>query len=149
MDKKLATFTKYLLDFMLISGIGIVATLPFSFRFLGERYIRPIQKEYLLYLIVFGIAGIFGILIVYELRKMIKSVLAEHCFVRANVKSLNAMAAYSMGIFGLFLVKLLWVPTWATAIILLVFFIAAVFSRVLSQVFLRAILYKEETDFTI
>lgn len=149
MDKKLATFTKYLLDFMLVSGIGMVATLPFSFRFLGERYIRQIQKGYLLYLLIFGIAGVFGILIVYELRKMIKTVLAERCFVRANVKSLNAMAAYSTGIFGLFLIKLFWIPSWATAIILLVFFIAAVFSKVLSQVFLQAILYKEETDFTI
>lgn len=149
MDKKIAIFTRYLLEFMLICGIGVILSLPFSLRFLGERYIIEIREAYLLYLIIFGIAGIFGILILYNLRKMIMTVLKGNCFVRANVRSLNAMAAYSMGIFGVFLIKMIRIPTWATAVILLVFFIASVFSKVLSQVFLQAVLYKEETDFTI
>ena len=49
----------------------------------------------------------------------------------------------------MFIFKLFFVPTPATGIIILVFFIAALFSQVLADVFEKAVNYKEENDLTI
>lgn len=49
----------------------------------------------------------------------------------------------------LFLIKLFLLPAPATFIIVLIFFIAGLFSHVLGLVFSEAIRYKEENDLTI
>lgn len=54
-----------------------------------------------------------------------------------------------IGIVIMFIFKLFFVPTPATGIIILVFFIAALFSQVLADVFEKAVNYKEENDLTI
>ena len=53
------------------------------------------------------------------------------------------------GIVIMFIFKLFFVPTPATGIIILVFFIAALFSQVLADVFEKSVNYKEENDLTI
>ena len=59
------------------------------------------------------------------------------------------MGILSFIICGITLVRLVFVITPATLIIILVFFIAGLFSIVLSQVFAQAVSYKEENDLTI
>lgn len=59
------------------------------------------------------------------------------------------MASLSLVIAAAFIIKIFLVPTPATAVVVLVFFIAALFSQVLANVFAEAIRYKEETDLTI
>ena len=59
------------------------------------------------------------------------------------------MAVFSSIIAIVTAVKLFVVPTPATAVVVLVFFIAALFSQVLSYVFEKAVSYKEENDLTI
>ncbi len=100
-------------------------------------------------LAVFGTSGIFGILIIGQLRKMMKTVIQESCFVYENVKSLNTMAVLSLCIVVMFVIKLCVLPTPATGVIVLVFFIAALFCEVLAHVFAEAVNYKEENDLTI
>lgn len=100
-------------------------------------------------LFVFGISGILGILIIGQLRRMMRTVIEDSCFVYGNVESLHKMAMMSIGIVIMFIFKLFFVPTPATGIIILVFFIAALFSQVLADVFEKAVNYKEENDLTI
>jgi len=149
MDKKFIRFTKVVLDIMYFGGILVFITLPLSLWFLGKYYSGAISEHFILMLLVFGISGIFGIMIISQLRKMMKTVIEEFCFVHENVKSLNMMAVSSLFIVVMFLIKLFIMPTPATAIIVLVFFIAALFSKVLSYVFAQAVSYKEENDLTI
>ena len=80
---------------------------------------------------------------------MMATVVLGDCFVWENVKSLKRMATYSMIIAFVFIVKMFITPTPATAVIVLTFFIAALFSLVLSSVFAKAIRFKEENDLTI
>lgn len=73
----------------------------------------------------------------------------DDCFVEENVKSLNRMGLYS---FAIMLVSLLRLPLYFTPavfIIVIVFLVAGLFSRVLAIVFARAVEYKQENDFTI
>ncbi len=147
--ERIKKLTKLILDIMFFTGIIVLLTLPIWLRFAGTHYSKDIEIHYLAMLIVFAVSGLNGILIVNELRKMMKTVLEANCFVEDNVKSLRRMARYSLVISIFFFIKVLLVPTPATLIIILVFFIAALFSVVLSCVFQEAVNYKDENDLTI
>ena len=97
----------------------------------------------------FAVSGILAELILYELRRMFRTVLANDCFVEANVKSLKRMGTYSFLIALVTAGRMFLYLTPAVMIIILVFVIAGLFSRVLSQVFDRAVAYKLENDLTI
>ena len=148
MKDKLTLFTKYLLDFMYYSGILVIITLPFSIRFYG-KYNSYFRDNYYSLLVVFFLSGIFAVLIIRELRKMFRSVLNDDCFIKENVKSLEQMSIYSFFIAVIMACRLFIYITPAVFIIILVFVIAGLFSKVLSQVFDKAITYKLENDLTI
>lgn len=148
MKDKLTLFTKYLLDFMNYSGMLVIVTLPFSFKFYGNYNIYFANNYYSL-LVVFFLAGIFALLIIRELRKMFRTVLNDDCFIRENVKSLEKMSVYSFFIAVIVACKLFIYITPSVLILILVFVIAGLFSKVLAQVFDKAVTYKLENDLTI
>ena len=149
MDTRFIKITKYVLDIMYFGGFVVLITLPATIKFLGKYYSSVITKNFTLMLFVFGISGILGILIIGQLRRMMRTVIEDSCFVYGNVESLHKMAMMSIGIVIMFIFKLFFVPTPATGIIILDFFIAALFSQVLADVFEKAVNYKEENDLTI
>lgn len=148
MKDKITLLTKYLLDFMFYSGILVTLTLPFSIRFYG-KYNTYFRDNYYSLLVVFFLAGIFAVLIILELRKMFRSVLDDNCFIRENVKSLEKMSIYSFFIAVIMACRVFIYLTPAVFVIILVFVIAGLFSKVLAQVFDKAVTYKLENDLTI
>ena len=149
MKLNITRFTKAVLDIMFVLGILITATLPFLLKTYG-KYVEPgIEKYIWQNSVVLGLCGIFSLMIVWELRKMFKTVIADDCFVRNNVTSLKKMSIYSVGIVVFMAVKCLFITTLATMAIMMVFIIAGLFSRVLAQVFDKAVTYKLENDLTI
>ena len=149
MKLNIIRFTKAVLDIMFVLGILITATLPFLLKTYG-KYVEPgIEKYIWQNSVVLGLCGIFSLMIVWELRKMFKTVIADDCFVRNNVTSLKKMSIYSVGIVFFMAVKCLFNITLATIAIMMVFIIAGLFSRVLAQVFDKAVTYKLENDLTI
>lgn len=148
-ENRLILFTRYLLDIMFFSGILVVVTLPWTLNLAGRYYSEEIGRQYWPMLIIFGVSGICGLIIVFQLRKMIRTVIQKNCFVDNNTKSLRIMGKVSFLIVILFAVKCVLLPTPATFIIVLTFFIAGLFSHVLSLVFAEAVNYKEENDLTI
>lgn len=148
-QSRLISFTKYFLDIMFFSGILVEVSLPFSLKMLGEYYWKEMAEQYWPMLIIFGLSGICGLIIVYQLRKMMKTVVKRECFVDNNTKSLSTMGKVSFVITVLFIVKCILLPTPASFVIVLTFFIAGVFSHVLSLVFEEAVRFKEENDLTI
>lgn len=148
MKDRLTLFTKYLLDFMFYSGILVILTLPLSISFYG-RYNSYFKNNYYSLLVVFFLSGIFAVLIIRELRKMFRTVLNNDCFITENVKSLEQMSIYSFFIAVIMACRLFIYITPAVFIIILVFVIAGLFSKVLAQVFDKAVSYKLENDLTI
>lgn len=149
MKLNITRFTKAVLDIMFVLGILITATLPFLLKTYG-KYVEPgIEKYIWQNSVVLGLCGIFSLMIVWELRKMFKTVIADDCFVRNNVTSLKKMSIYSVGIVFFMVVKCLFNIPLATMAIMMVFIIAGLFSRVLAQVFDKAVTYKLENDLTI
>lgn len=142
--------TKYLLDFMYFAGMIVTVSLPWSIKWLGEffeyeNYLEKYREVVILYFIL----GILAILIIGELRKIFRTVLADDCFVKENVISLQRMGTYSFIIAAFCFVRTLVYLTVAMPTLLLVFMIAGLFSKVLACVFDKAVEYKQENDFTI
>lgn len=147
--EKITKFTKTILDFMFFCGIVVLITVPVWMKLVEKYYSDVIKTHYWMMIIIFISAGVNGVIIIGELRKMMRTVLEQNCFVQNNVHSLRIMGKLSILISAVFCVKVFFVPTPATLIIILVFFIAALFSIVLSCVFQEAIDYKKENDLTI
>lgn len=147
--ERMNTFTKIILDVMFYSGFIVLATLPFTLKLAGRYYSRQLSDNFLSMLLIFAVSGVCGLMIIAQLRRMMRTVIAGACFVSDNVRSLEVMAKLSLVIAVAFIIKMFFVPTPATAVIVLVFFIAALFSQVLANVFAEAIRYKEENDLTI
>lgn len=148
MKNKLIVFTKILLDIMFYAGIAVTIFVPLIIRFYG-RYNHYFGDHVLSLSIIFLLSGIFAVLIIFELRKIFRSVLNDDCFIRENVTSLNHMGTYSFCIALLTCCRLFLYLTPAVLIIILTFVIAGLFSKVLSLVFDRAVTYKLENDLTI
>ena len=148
MKDKLTLFTKYLLDFMFYSGIVVTLTLPLSFRYYG-KYNVYFKENYYSMCVIFMLSGIFAILIIQQLRKMFLTVICDDCFVRENVIRLEKMSIYSFFIAVITACRLFIYLTPAVLIIILVFVIAGLFSKVLAGVFDKAVTYKLENDLTI
>lgn len=140
--------TKYLLDFMFFGGIIVILTLPLSLKWAGN-YLPEIEVHYAELVIIYFVLGILGIAILGELRKIFRTVLADDCFVYDNVVSLQRMGTYSFMIALVSMVRTFIYLTIAMLVVILVFIIAGLFSKVLAFVFDRAVKYKEENDLTI
>lgn len=146
--RRLTVFAKYFLDFMFYAGILVTISLPLSIHLIG-RYLSWCEQHYWVLLAIYFILGIAAILLIHELRKIFRTVLARNCFVTENVNSLRRMGNVSFFIVAMGIVRCIVYLTIAMAVVILVFIIAGLFSKVLAYVFEEAVRYKEENDMTI
>ena len=148
MNNKLIRMTKLLLDFIFFLGILVTVLLFFIIKFYG-RYNTYFKENTISLTILFTISGMFAVLVIFELRKMFKTVIADDCFIIENVTSLRRMGTYSFLIALITALRLIMYITPGVIVVVLVFLIAGLFSKVLSLVFDKAITYKLENDLTI
>lgn len=144
----LIKLTKYLLDFMFFGGIVVTASLPVTIKMLGA-FSENFHQHYGELVLIYFVLGIAAVVILRELRKIFKTVVNKDCFVRENVVSLDKMCKWSFFIVLMAIVRTIVFVTPAMLVVVLVFIIAGLFSKVLSFVFEEAVGYKEENDFTI
>lgn len=144
----LIKFTKYVLDFMFFGGIAVTVSLPLTLKVLGS-FSEKIHEHLGESIIIYFVLGIAAIVILRELRKMFQTVINKDCFVKENVVSLDKMCKWSFFIVLMSIVRTVVYVTPAMLVVILVFTIAGLFSKVLGFVFEEAVGYKEENDFTI
>lgn len=113
------------------------------------RFYPSFAARLTLHTALFLLAGVCAVLILFELRRMLKTVVSGDCFVRQNVSSLCRMAYYAFAIAALMAVRLIVLFTPGMLAIVCVFLLAGLFSLVLAQVFDRAVSYKQDNDLTI
>ena len=112
-------------------------------------FFENVRKHYEETVVIYFVLGIAAVVILRELRKIFKTVIDKNCFVRENVVSLDKMCKWSFFIVIMSIVRTFVYTTVAMLVVILVFTIAGLFSKVLSFVFEEAVGYKEENDFTI
>ena len=144
----LAKITKFILDVMFYGGILTCITLPLLIAAMAPYYDK-FKMFYWQAVILYFIDGVLAVMLINELRKIFRTVLDDDCFIVKNVDSLRKMGNYGFGIMGVSAVRLLFYITPAIMVVILVFLVAGVFSKVLSQVFDKAVTYKLENDLTI
>ena len=91
---RIVSFTKYFLDFMFYSGILVVLSLPYTLKLAGKYYPEEFGRQYWTMLAIFAASGVCGLIIVFSLRKMIKTVLDQDCFVDENTGNLKIMGQF-------------------------------------------------------
>lgn len=148
MNDRLTIITKRILDIMFYIGIVILVLLP-AIIYIFSKYNNYYKKYVVVMFLTLFVSGIIALLIISELRKMFRTVIADDCFVAENVASLVKMGNYSFIIAMLTLARSIFYVTPASIVIIIVFVIASLFSKVLSQVFKKAVAYKKENDMTI
>lgn len=148
MNDRLTIITKRMLDIMFYIGIVILVLLP-AIIYIFSKYNNYYKKYVVVMFLALFVSGIIALLIISELRKMFRTVIADDCFVAENVASLVKMGNYSFIIAMLTLARSIFYVTPASIVIIIVFVIASLFSKVLSQVFKKAVAYKKENDMTI
>ena len=146
--KDLTIWTKFLLDFMFFAGIAVTVSLPWSVKLVG-RQLPYMVEHYEETVIIYFVLGISALKLLWELRKIFRTALAEDCFVRENVVSLRKMGSWSFFIALMSMVRSIVYMTIAMGVVILVFIIAGLFSKVLAYVFEEAVRFKEENDLTI
>lgn len=139
---------KYLLDFMFFCGMLVTVSLPFSIKWIGQYY-EPVMENYEETVIIYFVLGVAALVLIRELRRIFRTVLNKDCFVMENVVSLKKMGNWSFFIAGMSVVRSIVYLTVAMLMVVLVFVIAGLFSKVLAMVFEEAVRYKEENDLTI
>ena len=159
MNTRLNRFVTKLLTVLFAIGCAVEVLLPLLLRRLFLRYEfltvegrdgRQVSEVLYYPKLICGMAaGVFALLILWELRKMMRTVVDGNCFVSANVQSLKRMSRCAALIAVFMLGSNLSAPTLTAGAMTLVFIIAGLFSRVLAGVFQEAVRYKEENDLTI
>lgn len=148
-DKKtLHRFTKILIDFMFYSGILVCVFVPvIIYKLIPSTFIgEGIRLQLTAVLMLSGIAALY---ILWTLRCIFKTLLNTNPFTLENVDALRKMAVASFVISALYITKCFFWFTLGTAIIVIIFAIAGLFSLVLADVFKQAVQYKEENDLTV
>lgn len=150
MDDKLTLITKRILDFMYFGGMFVTLGVPFIYKLIVHYGLQQdIERYYYPLCVIMMICGVLAVLIIYELRKIFTTVINNDCFVMENVDHLKKMGNYSFLIAIVTLTRLFCYMNSAVLVILIVFIIAGLFSKVLAQVFYTAVQYKLENDMTI
>jgi len=149
MKDKYLILSKCIVNTMFVLGIPTTIAVPFFLKWYGTINGHYAGIYYPVQSVMFVIMGVFACLIVYELKAMLKSVEEDNCFVGNNVISLDRMGWYSFIIAVVSCVRMALYVTPGCFVVIIVFVIAGLFSKVLAKVFGKAIEYKEDNDLTI
>lgn len=152
------SMTNFLLKVMFVILFGIVLASPLILKFYlgldfwGVDYAKvdellDFSYKFLLSLVI--VTGVFSLVIVFNLIKILKTVQNKKPFVRDNVKSLRKIAYSALAIAIFYSIKVFILNSVLTYVIILIFFMGAMFCIVLSEVFEQACIFKEENDLTI
>ena len=140
--------TKILLDLMFFGGIAICAVLPFVLPMLLS-FIGASEQFTVAYTTILLTAGICSVYILYQLRRMFKTLLGGNPFVPENVDCLRKCAVAGALIALIFLIRIIFWFTIASTIIVIIFSILSLFCLTIKDLFKQAVAYKEEADWTV
>lgn len=148
-ERGLSGLVKWILDFIFLGGLGIYITLPVALKWYMNTIYRTNTENYYFLLGFLYLTGIVCLGLVYEMRKIFKTLNRKNPFMLDNVKSLNRVGVACFIIAAAYIIKIFCYNSVLTAIIAMVFIIAGLFAVVLAEVFRQAVTVKEENDLTV
>lgn len=149
MQKQPAThyIAKALVDIMFYGGIVCVILVPWL-----SKYVRHFgygeRERWILAAVLFA-SGIAVVYILFNLKRMFRTLLGGNPFVEENISGFRKMAVACALISLIYIIKSIFIFTFATIIIILMFAVGSLFCLTLKDIFKQAIFYKEEHDWTV
>ncbi|MFZ7130882.1 MAG: DUF2975 domain-containing protein [Eubacteriales bacterium] len=147
----LSSFIKVFIIFLMGVAIGCLIGLPWIFNiFLKMGYFIRSTSFIINYLmVILYITGVVSLIILNEMRKIFNTLEAKDPFIYENVHSLKTMSVCAFVIAVVYITKVIVYNSIMTMLVVLVFFLAGLLALVLSEVFKKAINFKEEIDLTV
>ena len=140
---------KTVIDVLFVLSIICVAATPMLSRWLFG-WIRYSASDYLLpFTLILFFSGICCVYILFNLKKMYRSLLSGNPFIDENVRHLRKIAVACAVISLIYIIKCLFMFTFATIVIAAVFVVGCLFCLTLKDLFKQAINYKSENELTI
>lgn len=149
-SKTFAGIVKIMLDILFAFGIICLIASPLLIN--DAIYIYTSEATAYLFRNIFGLLIISDLVILYvlyELRKIFKSIKNGTPFIEDNAKGLFKMGVASCALSLVFIYKLFVFKSFLTYFVILVLIIAGCFSFTLAELFKEATKVKEENDLTI
>jgi len=140
----ISKITAVLVNIMFYGGILACALTPFGTRLYGFT-----GREYIIQTGAILLSGFASVYIMYQLKRMFKTVTSGDPFVMENAVSLKRTAAASFIIAAVYVAKAILLFTPATFVIIVIFVTAGLFCLTLMSVFTAAVQFKEENSLTI
>ena len=148
-EKGLSGIMKHLLELVMLGGAAIIVLLPMLLRrYLNLLYPDTGEKYWFLLPFLY-INGFLALIVLYNMRRILKTLGRRNPFMADNVKSLKHVAISSFAIALMYVVKIIFFNSFLTIILAMVFIIAGLFFIILAEVFHQAVKVKEENDLTI
>ncbi len=139
---------KWVVEIMFYAGIVCTTSVPFTIGGLIRYFSYSTQSE-AVYRVTLTLAGACAVYILFNIKKMYKTLLEGSPFVDANVTAFRRMAVAAILICIIFVVQSILAFTLGSVTIALIFAIACLFCLTLKDLFKQAINYKTENDLTI
>ena len=149
-ERGLSGLVKYTLDLMLLVVTMVLITLPITVKMYLEAYVSTAGDNYYWFLLVFlWVSGLLYMGIIYELRKMFKSLNQREPFRRENVVSLKKIAVLALWVSAIYAIKIVFYISLLTIVIGMAALSVGLFALIIGEVFRQAVEVKEENDLTI
>ena len=137
--------TKIAVDIMFFGGMAACLFVPyFNAWWTGHRgYIYNLMEPYNIILFLSGVCAVY---IMWQLKKLFRTLLGGNPFVMDNVNCLRKIAVACLLIAVIFVGKCMLFFTYLSAVVVIILVIAMLFCLTLKDVFKQAVYYKEEND---
>lgn len=151
MNNRLSGFAKYMMLLLMAVDIIIMLLLPLKLNdWMSTLFnITLTTSLCVYYYTVLYLGGLCGLYILNNMRRLFSLMQTGSPFVRETQKLLKNNALGCMFMAVITLSKVFVELTFMTVVSVLIFFTAGVFCSVLSELFSRAIDFKEENDLTV
>lgn len=140
--------TYLLLNITFILSIICTVAMPFLSKIINCYYNYP-NGQLVLFTSIVTISGIFAAVLLYNLKTAYKTFAEDNPFIMKNVRYLNAIAFSCGGITLCYIIKVIFLFTPATLMVVLVFGLSVLLAISLRDLFKKAVEYKEENELTI
>lgn len=141
---------KILVDVLFYGGILACCAVPWLVKiWVGDYTFYQVPSAAWPLMGILLSSGVCAVYILFQLKKLFRTLLGGDPFVEANISCFRKMAVAAMLIAVIYAGKCVWSFTFPSAIVVVVFVIASLFCLTLKDVFKQAVYYKQEHDFTV
>lgn len=130
--------------------VGIVCCLfiPFSSGWMNNYFYVENERVLFIKAILFS-SGTAVVYILWQMKVIFRTLMQGNPFIHANVSCLRKIAVACLVISIIYFVKMIFMPTISTIVIVAIFIVACLLCLTLKDLFKQSIYYKDENDLTV